>query len=731
MKQQATFLLNKALEYLRSSNLNSAELFLKQALKIDPKSAEVLRLLGVVAAQSNQYLIALEYFNKSLIEFPKNPLTLGNLGNVYVALKEYEKAAEAYDKSLAIDSRNAEVWSNKGNLLCKLKQYQEAIQHHDKALSLNPAYAEALSNKGNALFELKDFAEAIDIYDQALHIKPSLADIWFNRGNALLELNRNEDAAYSYKNGLKLKPSHAVGWSDLGNALRELGRYVEAEAHYTKAIELKPEFAEGWLNKANTLWELKEYSESILHYKTALKIKPDLDWVKGYLLNVKMEIADWSDFYDNLNEIVQDIYKDKKTAQPFALLSLIDDSALCKKATEIYVESNYSIKNALDFCPKKTKNRKIRIGYFSADFRTHVVAFLTAQFFALHNKNNFEIYALSFCKPIESDLMQLKLRRIFDNFIDCESLSDLEVVQKSRELEIDIAIDMGGYTQFSRPKVFHHRAAPIQVNWLGYPGTLGSTNCDYIVADNIIIPETNQISFTEKVAYLPNSYMVDDDSRKKSLRKFKKADCGLPEDKFIFCSFNNSYKFNPILLDRWSKILTRTEESILWIPENNPQFMLNIQKEFLKRGVKEERIIFAKKEESMADHLSRYELADLFLDTYPYNAHSTGLDSLKAGVPIITLIGNSFASRVAASLLNAVNMPELITNSQEEYEALAIDLATNPEKLYAIKQKLAKNLISEPLFDTPLFTRNIEALYVKMHQRYIDGLSPDHLSLTN
>jgi protein O-GlcNAc transferase len=729
MKQQVPFLLNKALEYLRSSNLDSAELFLKQALKIDSKSPEVLRLLGVVAAQRRQYLMALDYFNKSLTEYPKNPLTLGNLGNIFLELKEYEKAGEAYDKSLKLDSKNEEIWSNKGNLLCKLKRYQEAIQHHDKALSLNPAYAEAISNKGNALFELKDFAEAIQTYDQALKIKPFLADIWFNRGNALFELNLNEDAAYSYENGLKLKPSHAIGWSDMGNALRALGQYEEADAHYAKAIELKPEFAEGWLNKANTLGELKNYSESILHFKKALNIKPDLDWAKGYLLNVKMEIADWSNFNDNLDEMVQNINQDKKIAQPFGLLSILDDPALCKKATEIYVESNYSIKRTLNFPRKKLNNRKIRIGYFSADFRTHVVAFITAQLFALHDKNKFEIYAFSFFNPLEVDLMHLKLRRTFDSFIDCQSLSDFDVAQKSRELEIDIAIDMGGYTQFSRPKVFHHRAAPIQVNWLGYPGTLGSTNCDYIIADHIIIPESNQIFFTEKVAYLPNSYMVDDDSRKKSMKKFNKADYGLPEDKFIFCSFNNSYKFNPNVLHSWSKILINKENSILWIPENNKQFMLNIQKEFLKRGVKEERIIFAKREESMADHLSRIGLADLFLDTYPFNAHSTGLDSLKAGVPILTLIGNSFASRVAASLLNAVNMPELITSSQEEYEALAIDLATNPEKLYAIKQKLAKNLVSEPLFDTPLFTRNIEALYIKMYQRYHDGLSPDHLSL--
>ena len=321
--------------------------------------------------------------------------------------------------------------------------------------------------------------------------------------------------------------------------------------------------------------------------------------------------------------------------------------------------------------------------------------------------------------------MRSRLSQAFNQFFDLYEKSDKEIAQLARELEIDIAVDLGGHTQDGRTGIFSHRAAPIQVNYLGYPGTMGTEYMDYIVADKTIIPKTYREFYSEQVIYMPDTYMVDDSKRMASSRVCTRNEFGLPENIFVFCCFNNDYKINPQVLDSWSRILLAAKDSILWLSENNEYFKSNIKTEFEKRRVDSSRIIFAQRVDLMADHLARYALADIFLDTLPFNAHTTAVDSLKSGIPVLTLIGKSFASRVAASLLNAIGLPELITNTQEEYEALAIELATNPQKLVGIKLKLANNRLTAPLFDTPLFTKNLEAAYIKMHERCLAGLPPE------
>jgi predicted O-linked N-acetylglucosamine transferase (SPINDLY family) len=416
----------------------------------------------------------------------------------------------------------------------------------------------------------------------------------------------------------------------------------------------------------------------------------------------------------------------KKVAHPFTLLSLNDDAALHKKSSEIYAYDKYPSISTVVAIPKSAKRNKIRIAYFSPDFRNHPVSFLTSELFEIHNRNKFEVFAFSLQLAPVSDETNLRLRSGFDKFFDVGNMSDKEIAQFARECEVDIAVDLAGPTQYSRTGIFSYRAAPIQVNWLGYPGTIGADFIDYIVADRIIIPETHFKFYVEKVVCLPDTYMVDDSKRVASSRIFTREECGLPKNAFVFCCFNNAYKFNPQVLDGWSRILLRAENSVLWIPEDNQSFKTNVTAEFEKRGLDRSRLIFAKRIESMADHLARHNVADLFLDTYPYNAHTTAVDSLKSGVPVLTLMGQSFASRVAASLLSAIRLPELITSTQEEYEALAIELALNSKKLADIKFKLEVNRLTTPLFDTPLFAKNIEAAYIKMMERYQADLQPEH-----
>ena len=695
MNSQIGFLLNKSLESLRISNLESAELYLKQALKLQSNNPHVLRLLGVVCAQRKQYPDALKYLNDALKALPKNSLVLSNLGNVFLELKEYGNALDAYDKSIKIDSTYEEAWSNKGYLLHELNRFDEAIAHFDKALSLKPDYAEGWSNKGNTLNELNRFDEAIAHYDKALNLKPEYAEAWMNKGTAL----------------------------------NKLKRYDEAFAHYDKALNLKPDFAVAWSYKGTALNELNRYDEAIAHFDKALSLKPDIDWVWGDLLHTKLKICDWTGLTESLESISKKVMANEKVSRAFSLLTFSDDAFLHKKCSETYAQAKYPSNTTLGSTLKPPKKEKIRIAYFSPDFRNHPVSFLTAELFEIHDRSRFEVFAFSLQKAPIGDEMNIRLKKGFDRFIDVDNISDPDIAQLAKELEIDIAIDLAGQTQDSRTQIFSYRAAPIQVNWLGYPGTIGADYIDYIVADKTIIPPKFRDFYSEKVISLPDTYIVDDSKRIASSRVFTREEFGLPKNSFVFCCFNNSYKFNPQVLDGWSRILLSAKNSVFLIAENNERFKINITNEFEKRGINSMRIIFAPRVELMADHLARYSVTDLFLDTHPYNAHSTAIDSLKAGTPVLTLMGQSFASRVAASLLNAVGLPELITSTQEEYEKLAIELALNPKKLADTKMKLTNNRLTTPLFDTPLFTKNLEAAYIKMMDRYQADLQPDHICI--
>jgi predicted O-linked N-acetylglucosamine transferase (SPINDLY family) len=657
MNPQIGFLLNKSLEALRGSNLDLAELYLKQAKSLQATNPHVLRLLGVIYAQRMQYTEALKYFNDSLKALPKNALALSNLGNVLLQLKEYNKALDAYDKSLKIDAKYEEAWSNKGNALYELKRNEEAITCHDKALSLNPNYAEAWSNKGNVFNALKRYDEAIACHDQAL------------------SLNSN--------------------------------------------------YAEAWSNKGHVLNELKRYDEAVTCHDRALSLKPDIPWGYGDLLHTKMRVCNWSGFEGSLENITHRILANEKVTNPLPLLCITDNALLHQKSSEIYIQSNYSFNSALGPIQKRLGDQKIRVAYFSADFHNHATGYLMAELFELHDKNQFELVGFSF-GPIAGDEMRQRIEKSFDQFIEVGNQSDMEIAQLSRDLNIDIAVDLKGFTQDLRTGILANRAAPIQVNYLGYPGTMGVDYMDYIIADKTLIPQEAQQAYSEKIAYLSNSYQVNDRKRLISDRQFTRQELGLPENGFVFCCFNNNFKILPATFAGWMRILKTVEGSVLWLFQDNSWAVENLKQEALNHGVDPSRLVFAERM-PLAEHLARHRQADLFLDTFPYNAHTTTSDALWTGLPVLTLMGNSFASRVAASLLNAIGLPELISNSQEEYEALAIELASNPEKLIALKQKLANNKLTTPLFDTPQFTKGLEQAYVQMYERYQADLPPEHL----
>jgi predicted O-linked N-acetylglucosamine transferase (SPINDLY family) len=441
-----------------------------------------------------------------------------------------------------------------------------------------------------------------------------------------------------------------------------------------------------------------------------------------------MKICDWSNLAHAIDDLSKKVMANEKVTTPFMLLAMNDDASLNRKSSEIYTQFKHPLNPSLGPIPKHAKKEIIRIAYFSPDFQNHPVSILSSQLFEIHDRERFEVFAFSLRKAPVGDEMCLRLKKGFDRFIDVDSMSDLEIAQLARELGVDIAIDLAGLTQYSRTGIFSYRAAPIQVNYLGYCGTLGADYIDYIIADKTLIPSDSQSCYLERVVYLPNSYQVNDRKRLISDRQFTRQELGLPENGFIYCCFNNNYKILPATFDGWMRILKAVEGSVLWLFQDNPWVVDNLKSEALNHGVEANRLVFAERMPP-SEHLARHRLADLFLDTYPCNAGTTASDALWAGLPVLTLMGGSFVSRMAASLLNAIGLPELITSTQEEYEVLAIELATNPHKLADIKLKLAKNRLTTPLFDTPLFTKNLEVAYSKMYERYQDDLQPDHITI--
>jgi protein O-GlcNAc transferase len=726
MIPQLQSMLQQAIQAFQGGNLDAAELTLKRVLQVDSKNLPALHILGLIKVSQASYREAVDFLSKAARIQPRDASIQYNLAKALSDCGLDKESIPHHKKAVELSPMNPEAWLNYGKTISNLNRHDEAMILYDKALSLEPNYAQAALNKGAALKELGRYEEAIAFAESAIKLNPKLVEGWINKGAALHELKRYEEAIAHYDQALSLKPEYHEAWCNKGAALHELKRYEEAIAHYDQSLSLKPEYHEAWCNKGDALQELKQYEEAIAHYDQALSLKNDIDWLHGALVHAKMNICSWFGVADSCKNIIKKVLASKKVAVPFALLALIDDASLHKKSAEMYVQDIYPFNPALGPIPARTSSTKIRIGYFSADFKNHPVSILTAEMFELHDKNNYEIFAFSFGSD-DKGPMRLRLRQAFNQFIDVSNMSEIEIAKLSRELKIDIGVDLGGHTSDSRTAIFSYRAAPIQISYIGYLGTMGAPYIDYILADKTLIPDELQRFYSEKIAYLP-SYQANDRKRITSDRIFTRHELGLPEKGFVFCCFNSNYKILPATFDGWARILKAVAGSVLLLYAENQWAETNLKKEAEARGINCAKIVFGKRM-SAEEYLARYRVCDLFLDTFPYNAGTTASDALWSGVPVLTLIGQSFASRIAASLLNAIGLPELVTCTQEEYEALAIELALNTKKLADIKLKLAKNRLSAPLFDTPLFTKNLEAAYIQMHERNQLGMHPDHLSI--
>ena len=605
-----------------------------------------------------------------------------------------------------------------------LKQFDASIQMFETAISIKPDYAEAHFNLGVILKVSGRTHLAVESYKKAIALFPGYFSAYNNLGNALKQIGELEEAILSYQNAITINPDFAEAHNNIGIVLKDLGRLSESVKSYEAAILINPEFYDAHFNLGNSLRDLNKRDQALKSYETAHDLKPDEDYIIGNILHTKMHLSIWEGLSKNLLDLVKSINNGEKVIGPFALMALVDDPIVLRKATEIYANDKFPKSYALPIIKHHPKHKKIRIGYFSADFREHPVSTLTVELYEGHNRSQFEVYAFSY-GPDTKDEMNLRIKAGVDHFYDVRSMSYKDVAILARSLELDIAIDLGGFTKNSRTDIFAMSPAPIQLSYIGYLGTMGVDYYDYLISDQTIIPEQSQKYYSEKIVYLP-SFQANDSKQSQAFTSFTRQDFGLPSKGFVFCCFNNTYKITPLTLDSWAQILKNVENSVLLIFASNESAQIHLTKEITLRGVDPSRLILGE-HLPRPEYLGRYQVADLFLDTHPYNAGTTSSDALRMGLPVLTRLGNSFASRMGSSILNAVNLPELITSSQEEYEKLAIKLATNPEQFKFIKDKLTKNLPSAPLFDTPLFTKHLEIAYRTMYERFHDGLKPDHI----
>jgi predicted O-linked N-acetylglucosamine transferase (SPINDLY family) len=526
---------------------------------------------------------------------------------------------------------------------------------------------------------------------------------------------------------LALRPDLAEAWLGRGNVFLFLRQYPDAIASYDKALAIRPNLLEAQLGRGNVFALTKQHREAAKAYAVVLKIEPQHPFTKGLLLHQKMLHCDWSGFDSSVAQIEQDLAAGKLSVEPFIVQSVSNSPEMLQRCTELYCQARYPANINAGIRRTAVDHKKIRVGYFSGEFREQATSYLIVGALEQHDTSRFEIYGFDNGWDDGSEVRR-RINAAVRGMIEIRHLGDSSALAMVEEKQIDIMVNLNGYFGEQRMQLFTHRMAPIQVNYLGFPGTLGANYIDYIIADRFVIPETHKPFYHEKVVYLPNCYQANDSKRKIAAGGPNRLECGLPASGFVFCCFNNCYKILPDMFDRWMRILSQVDGSVLWLLGTNQETTSNLCREAAARNIDPRRLVFAK-HVPPADHLARHALADLFLDTLPCNAHTTASDALWAGLPLLTCMGGAFSGRAAASLLNAIGLPGLVTKTLEDYERTAVELASSPEKLALVKAKLASNRSTAPLFDTKLFTQHLETGYQAMVDRYRAGREPDHIEV--
>lgn len=643
-------------------------------------------------------------------------------------LGDFARAHTLCSKVVAGDRGNLVALHLLGVLEAQQNNAAEALRHFDRALKAEPRHADILTDKGRVLNGLGRHAEALQSYEKAVAVNPRHNLALLNQACTLLFLERSQAALKLLDRLLELAPDYPLALHNRAIALTDLRRYQEAVASADRALQLAPDYAEALQSRGIAYEYMRRHDLATADLKAALRLNPELDYLRGNVAWSQLNCCDWEGLAESKAKIESDLHAGKHVITPFAFMAVSDSPRDQQICASLYVAHKYpAVKPALAD-QRRAPHDRIRVGYLSADFRDHPVSQLLAGVIESHDRAKFDLTAISY-GPDDGSALRARLKSAFEHFIDVEPQDNEQIAHLIKDSDIDILIDLTGFTAHSRPGILVLKPAPIQVSYLGYSGTMGASYMDYIIADRALIEDADREFFTEKVVTLPDTFMANDRTRKISQRIPSRTDYRLPEKAFVFCAFNNSYKISNAVFDVWMRLLTRVDNSVLWLSDMNETAKDNLRREAQSRGVDPARLIFAPRAPLNEDHLARHRLADLFLDTTPYNAHATTSDALWAGLPVLTCAGASFAGRVASSLLKAVDLPELVTRTPDDYERMAFDLATNPVRLAALREKLGANRLKAPLFDTMRFTRHIEAAFAAMAERLRAGLAPDHIAV--
>ena len=748
--------LQQALALLRQGHSGRAEALLNALRNQDATRFDALHLLGLIALQRRQAPEALQFFEQAA-KTRQAPAPL--LSNTGIALRELGRPREAlacYDQALQLQPDHVEALVNRGNVLRDLGQPLDALPSYDRALALQPAHPQALHNRAAALREAGRLDEALAGAQAAVAARPDYPDALLTLGLALQDAKQPAEALQAYARALALQATPATRAALLnaqGSALEELQRPAEALACYEQALAAAPGLPDALANRASALEALHrlddaaraydaaiaampanaglltnsaqllarrgEHAAALTRFDQALAIHPRQPWAAGARLHSALHLCDWTGHAEQLAGIESAVAAGERAVLPFHFIALSHDAALQRRCAEVYAHDQHPPRTpgaALLDVPRAAAatDGRLRIAYLSADLHEHATAHLMADVFEAHDRARFETFAFSF-GPATGDAMQQRLRGAFDHFIDARTLGDRDVAERMARAGIDIAIDLKGYTQGSRPDILAWRPAPLQVSYLGYPGTLGAPYVDAVLADAVLIPPADEAHYTERVLRLPGSYQANNALADAAPAPPSRASAGLPPEGLVLACFNSAWKIAPPVFDAWMRVLGAVPGSVLWLLLDNPQSAENLRREAAARGVAPERLVFAPRC-AHADHLARQPLADLFLDTLPYGAHTTASDALRMGVPVLSCAGGSFASRVGASLLTALGLPELVAPNLPAYEAAAIALATEAGRLGALRQRLHAARQASGLFDPVRFARALEATLVSHWQ---------------
>lgn len=722
---QATF--EEAVRLHQQGRLAEAAALYQDVLRQQPNHFDALHLLGVAAVQGGNAKDAAAALEKAIGINAMRAETHFYHGLALNRLQRTDAAVISYDKAIALNPQYAEAHNSRANALSTLGRIPEAIAAYDAAVAIKPDYLDAYFNRGIVLRFIQQREAALASFEQLLALQPDHAESHYHRGAILVELSDLKGGLDAFETAISHKPDYAEAYVDRGNALGFLLRYDAALASYDQAIALKPDLAPAHSNRARILADMNRYPEAVAAYDTTLRLQPSMAFASGARLHAKLFICDWKNLDAEIADLAARVRRDEMATSPFSFLLVSDDAALHHKAAATATRNLAPPSDELGSFGAPVQKDKIRIGYFSADYHQHAMMALLAGVFEHHDRNRFDITAFSF-DPYAADDMRRRIKTAFNTFIDVRDRSDGDIAALARSMNIDVAVDLSGYTRDNRMGIFARRAAPVQVNYLGYPGTMGAAYFDYLIADPTIVRPDDRLHYAEKIATLPHCYQPNDNTRKTDATSINRAALGLPETGFVFCCFNNNFKILPAVFDGWMRILQRTPGSVLWLLQHSEVSADNLRHEAAQRGINAKRLVFASRA-TAPEHLARHSAADLFLDTFPYTAHTTASDALWMGLPVLTRIGQSFPARVAASLLTAADLPELITTTPADYENLAVALASAPARLHQLKDKLLRNRPTSALFDTARYTRYLESAYIRMIERQRAGLAPDHVAI--